>query len=176
MIAKSQEIEQRALEAVADLVCLAARTAPKGRGVDDLVVMTVNAREKDLLAEEMRRIAKEFDAAFFERDANCVDKAPLVILLGQRVPPRGVAPCGYCGFKDCGENAQHNGVCAVSVTDLGIAIGSAASVLAQHHVDNRVMFTIGRAALNLDIFDEDVKVAYGIPLSVSAKSPFFDRG
>ena len=67
-------------------------------------------------------------------------------------------------------------MCAISIGDLGIAIGSAVSVAAAHHVDNRIMFTVGRAALNLKMFgDDEVKIAYGIPLSVSGKSPFFDR-
>ena len=65
----------------------------------------------------------------------------------------------------------------MSIGDLGIAIGSAVSVAAAHHVDNRVMFSAGKAALNLKLFDDSqVCIAYGIPLSVSGKSPFFDRG
>jgi len=176
MITKSQEIEERAVERVADLMCVAARTAPKGRGVDRLVTMVVNAREKDRLAEEMRRIAKESGATFFERDGNCVDQATAVVLLGQRVQPMGVAPCGYCGYANCAECAKGTGMCAISTGDLGIALGSAVSTAAVHHVDNRIMFSIGKAAINIDLFDEEVKIAYGIPLSVSGKSPFHDRG
>jgi uncharacterized ferredoxin-like protein len=38
------------------------------------------------------------------------------------------------------------------------------------------MFTAGRAALSLGLFeDAKVTMAYGVPLSVSGKSPFFDR-
>ena len=175
MITQSREIEERTVERVADLMCVAARTAPKGRGIDNLAVMTVRARDKDMIAEEMRRIGKAHGMAFFERDAACVDKAALVVLLGEKVKPMGVGPCGYCGWDNCSENAKHDGLCAISIGDLGIAIGSAVSVAALHHVDNRVMFSIGRAVLNLDLFGEEVKVAYGIPLSVSGKSPFFDR-
>ncbi len=176
MIVRSQEIEARTVELVADLMCVAARTAPKGRGVDDLVTMVVKAGEKDQISQEMRRIAKQTGAVFFERDANCVDKAPLLILFGQKVRPRGVTPCGYCGYANCQENLKHSGLCSISIGDLGIAMGAAAAVAAQHHVDNRIMFTVGYAALNLDIFfKEEVKMAYGIPLSISSKNPFFDR-
>jgi uncharacterized ferredoxin-like protein len=42
-------------------------------------------------------------------------------------------------------------------------------------MDNRVMFSIGRACLDLRWFDETVKQALGIPLSVTGKNPFFDR-
>lgn len=175
MITKSQEIEERTVERIADLMCVAARTAPKGRGVDNLVVMTVKAREKDQLAEEMRKIAKTTGSQFFERDANCIDKSAVIVLLGQKVKPMGVVPCGYCGWANCLECEKNKGMCAVSIGDLGIAIGSAVGIAAQHHADNRVMFTVGRAALNIDLFEEEVKIAYGIPLSISSKSPFFDR-
>ena len=37
------------------------------------------------------------------------------------------------------------------------------------------MYSIGRAALDLKIFGPDVHQALGIPLSVTGKSPFFDR-
>ena len=62
-----------------------------------------------------------------------------------------------------------------SAVDLGIAIGSAVSVAADLRVDNRVMYSVGKAALNIGILGEDVKIAYGIPLSISGKNPFFDR-
>jgi uncharacterized ferredoxin-like protein len=71
---------------------------------------------------------------------------------------------------------KNSGLCAISIGDLGIAIGSAVSVAANHRVDNRVMLSVGRAALNLDFFEEKVKIAYGIPLNVSGKNPFYDRG
>jgi uncharacterized ferredoxin-like protein len=175
MILQSKESEQRAIEQVADLMCVAARTAPKARGIDNLVVLIIKGRTKDQLVEEMKKIAIASGAQFFERDAQCLEKTPLALLMGQRVKPLGVQPCSYCGYANCKENTEKSGVCAISVGDLGIALGSAVGVAAQHHVDNRIMFSIGRAALNLDIFEEDVSIAYGIPLSVSGKSPFFDR-
>lgn len=45
----------------------------------------------------------------------------------------------------------------------------------QLHIDNRIMFTAGKAALELGCFPGTVKVAYGIPLSATGKNPFFDR-
>jgi uncharacterized ferredoxin-like protein len=176
MISKGKDMEQKAVEDVAALMCAAARTAPKGKGVDNLVTLVVTGKDKGRLAKEMRRIAEEHSVEFFARDANCVDSAQAVVLLGQRPVPVYVPQCGYCGFQDCADNAENSGVCAISMGDLGIATCSAASVAGLHHVDNRIMFSIGRAALNLKMFeDDDVKEAYGIPLSVSGKSPFFDR-
>jgi uncharacterized ferredoxin-like protein len=84
--------------------------------------------------------------------------------------------CGRCGFKDCDEKDKHPGFpCTFNSGDLGIAIDSAVSVAMDHRVDNRVMYTIGQAALEMKILGEEVKIAFGIPLSVSAKNPFFDR-
>ena len=175
MIISSQEAEDRAVEQIADLMCVAARTAPKARGIDNLVTLIVNGQDKEKLSAEMRRIAQESGSQFFERDANCIDKAPVVVLLGQKVKPLGVKPCGYCNYTDCAECAQGTGMCAISTGDLGIALGSAVNAAALYHADNRVMFSVGKAAVNIGIFGEEVKVVYGIPLSITGKSPFFDR-
>lgn len=65
--------------------------------------------------------------------------------------------------------------CAFNTGDLGIAIGSAVSIAADNRVDNRVMYTVGQAALEMGILGEEVTVAYAIPLSSASKSPYFDR-
>ena len=66
-------------------------------------------------------------------------------------------------------------MCAYDNMDLGIAVGSAASVAADCRIDNRVMFSAGRAALSLGTMGGDVKVILAIPLSAGGKSPYFDR-
>lgn len=175
MIMNSREVEERAVVQIAELMCVAARTAPKAKGVDNLVTLIVNGQDKEQLTAEMRRIAQETGMQFFERDANCIDKASLVVLLGQEVKPLGVRPCGFCGYADCAECAQGTGICAISTGDLGIALGSAVNAAALHHADNRIMFSAGRAAINIGLFEKEVKIAYAIPLSVTGKSPFFDR-
>ncbi|MEM2365908.1 MAG: ferredoxin domain-containing protein, partial [Nitrososphaerota archaeon] len=38
---------------------------------------------------------------------------------------------------------------------------------------NRIMYTVGTAALKLGLIEGDV--ALGIPLSATGKSPYFDR-
>ena len=170
-----KEAERRALNQVAELMCLAARTAPKAKGVDNIATMVLDGDEKDQLTTEMRSIAKETELEFFERDAGNIDAAQVVVLLGTRVQPVDVPACGFCGFKNCDENRANNGICAYNTGDLGIAVGSAAAVAARHHADNRIMFTAGKAALRLELLGPDVRIAYGIPLSGSGKSPFFDR-
>ena len=176
MIMKSDAMEQKAIEEVASLMCVAARTAPKAKGTDNLVALVVTGKDKDRLSEEMRRIASETNIKEYVRDADCVEVSKAVVLLGQRPIQLNLTQCSFCGYENCAENMKNSNVCAISVSDLGTAVGSAAVVAARHFIDNRIMYRAGKAALNLGLFqDEKVRLAYGIPLSVSGKSPFFDR-
>jgi len=157
-------------------MALAARTAPKGRGRDQLHILILTDTEKDSLADHMIRIGEEEDIAFFLRDGQNLKSAPVILLLGTECSPLDVPHCGFCGLKDCQENREIGSAhCSFSTGDLGIAVGSAAALAAHKHIDNRIMFTAGKAALELGIFPETVKVAYGIPLSATGKNPFFDR-
>jgi uncharacterized ferredoxin-like protein len=168
-------MEQEGLLEVARKICIAARTAPKGKGTDNLVTVVLTGTEKDEVAREMQRIGEETGVAFFVRDANCLRSAGALVLLGTKFSTQGIPNCGFCGFKDCADNEKNKGICAFNTGDLGIAIGSAVSVAADNRVDNRVFFSAGRAALNLKTLGPEVGIAYGIPLSVGGKSIFFDR-
>jgi uncharacterized ferredoxin-like protein len=168
-------MEHGGLLEVARKICIAARTAPKGKGSDNLVSAVLTGTEKDEIAREMQRIGEETGVAFFIRDAENLRAAGALVLLGTKIATVGVSNCGFCGFKDCAENEKNHGICAFNTGDLGIALGSAVSVAADNRVDNRVFFSAGRAAVNLQTLGREVKIAYGIPLSVSSKSIFFDR-
>lgn len=170
-----QPPELRALESVADLMCLAARTAPKARGVDNLHIAVVRGEQKSQVTARMRVIAERGDAAFFARDAGCCDVAPLVVLIGTKVGPLGIPACGFCGHKNCEECTKAGGRCAYGAGDLGIAVGSAAAVAAAHHADNRILFSFGKAAIDVGLFSPDIKIAFAIPLTATGKNPFFDR-
>ena len=160
---------------VARLMCLAARTAPKGGGVDNIVSVLVTGAEKDTIAAELRRIAAAEGMQAYSLNAQDVDDSDVVVLIGTRLKRYRVKTCDFCGFADCNANAAANGICAIAVGDLGIAVGSAASVAGRHHADNRIMFTVGKAALNLRLLDERVRICYGIPLSAKGKNPHFDK-
>ncbi len=169
------EMEQKAILNIASMMMAAAKTAPKARGVNAMVSMVIDGDDKDAIANKMREMGKEFNFPSFIRDANNLDSASCVVLLGAVNKPQGLNPCSFCGFANCAEAKKAGALCSFSVGDLGIAVGSAVSIASLHHVDNRIMYTIGKAVLSLGLFDEDVKIVYGIPLSVSAKSPFHDR-
>ncbi|PKM41668.1 MAG: ferredoxin [Firmicutes bacterium HGW-Firmicutes-8] len=175
MIIRGEQAEESALMRAAELMCAAARTAPKGRGVDNIESLIVTDEELKSLAAEMRTWAEKTGAGFCARDAGNLDLVKVAVILGTTVQPLGLPGCGYCGFGDCEGMQKAGGVCAFNTGDLGIAVGSAVSTASALRVDNRIMFSIGRAAINLKMFNTDVKVAYGIPLSISGKNPFFDR-
>ena len=175
MIYSNIETEKNAVHHVAELMMAAARTAPKAHGLDNLAVIMIDGAEKDRLADEMRKIAKETGEDFLARDGGNVDASSVVVLLGVKNSPIGLSHCGFCGFGDCAGAIKAGGNCAFNVTDLGIAVGSAVSVAADHRIDNRVLFSAGKAALSLGYLPEGIRVAFGIPLSTSGKSIFFDR-
>lgn len=175
MIYNSNDAEKRAAIHVAELMMAAVRTAPKGCGVDNLAAIMIDGEEKDRLADQMRKIAAETGEDFHARDGGNVDASTVVVVIGVKNNPLGLDHCSFCGFENCAATRKAGANCAFNVTDLGIAVGSAVSVAANHRFDNRVMFSIGKAAMELKYLPEDVSVAYGIPLSASGKSIFFDR-
>ncbi len=176
MIYNSDVIEMEAALEAARRVCAAARTAPKACGVDRMHTMVLTGADKDALADKMEQIAAEMGTGFLIRDAGNVRAAQVLVLMGIEEGTRGLGPvCGYCHYNDCGECAANNGVCVYDPMDIGIALGSAAATAADCRVDSRILFSVGRAAQDTGIMGENVKLIYGLPLSISGKSPFFDR-
>ncbi len=176
MIKHMDAAEHDAALRVADLMAAAARTAPKGSGRDKIVTIILDGEEKSALAEEMNRAAMEYGEEFIARDAKNVENSHCVVLIGALSEPFGLTNCSMCGFENCGAMKKAGANCAFNITDLGIAVGSAVSVAADHRIDNRVMYSAGRGAVRMGIFPEDVRVCYGIPLYTGSKSIFFDRG
>ncbi|OFX38123.1 MAG: hypothetical protein A2X08_08930 [Bacteroidetes bacterium GWA2_32_17] len=161
---------------VAKLMAVAARTAPKARGNDNLEIAIVTDKTIKMLSETMEGIGKKYKMDFFNRDAENILNSPAILIIGTRIKTQDIKKCGMCGFKNCSEKKKHEDMpCVFNTNDLGIAIGSAVSVASNHHIDNRVMFSIGQAALKLELLGKEVKIAFGIPLSATSKNPFFDR-
>lgn len=176
MIKTMNQCERDAILAVADLMVAAAKTAPKGSGRDTVVAAVVTGEDKDRLRDAMLAFGQECGEDFVIRDAGNVDNSECVVLIGCIGTPFGLDGCSMCGFKNCAEMKKAGTNCVFNVTDLGIAVGSAVSIAADHRIDNRVMYSAGKGALRLGIFPEDVRVIWGIPLSAGAKSIYYDRG
>lgn len=176
MIKTMKEGERDAALMVADLMVAAAKTAPKGSGKDTVEACILTGEEKDRLADAMRRLGEAFEEEFIIRDAGNVDASHCVVVIGCKSTPFGLNHCHMCGFENCGEMKKAGANCVFNLTDLGIAIGSAVSIAADHRIDNRVMYSAGKGALQIGCLSKDVKICYGIPLGAEAKSIYFDRG
>lgn len=171
-----QEIRNETVIEIAKKMAIAARTAPKGKGTDNLVISIASGKDLQIIGEKMKLIALQTGVSSFNRDAENVLISEAVLILGTKFSPMRLAKCGMCGFENCNEKDKSPNIpCVFNAGDLGIAIGSAVSVAKNHCVDNRIMYTVGQAIKELNFFNEDIRIIYGIPLNVSSKSPFFDR-
>lgn len=176
MIYTSDTVEKDAVFEVAKLMAAAARTAPKAKGVDNILTLIVDGSEKDAIAEEMRQIGEGGDRyGSFVRDAGNVDASDYVVLIAVNDKPVGLPICGSCGFENCAAAVSAGVPCVFNVSDLGTAACSACAVAAHHFVDNRMMFTAGLAAKRIGLFEDSIRMCYGIPVSVKGKSIYYDR-
>lgn len=177
MLINSKKAEESAILNLAYSVCAAARTAPKACGIDHIETAILTDEDKDRLTAEMRNIGETLGESgkFFCRDADNMDASGAVVLVGAKYETRGLGErCKLCGFENCSACEKAGAACVFTSMDLGIALGSAVSLVADNRVDNRIMFTIGHAAAKLGLLGE-YKMIMGIPLSVSGKSVFYDR-
>jgi uncharacterized ferredoxin-like protein len=172
MVLNERNIRHEHLLNVAKQMMTAARTAPKGKGVDIIEVATITDKEIDMLSEELRAMYEKNGLKFFLRDADNILSAEAIVLIGTREQAQGLN-CGHCGYATCASRSE--GVpCAINAIDIGIAVGSACATAADFRVDTRVMFSAGLAAQQLQWLP-GCKMVMAIPLSASSKNPFFDR-
>jgi uncharacterized ferredoxin-like protein len=165
---------------VADLMEVAARTAPKGLGKDFIEVVVLTDEQRIAIGNEMMRMSHEAAHPNFDRDGQNVLDSDALVLIGL-LPHKGAGlNCGACGFSTCGEMEQckvkadfAGGNCAIRLLDLGIALGSAVKIASELNVDNRIMYRVGVAARRLGL--AKAQIVHGVPLSATGKNIFFDR-
>lgn len=135
----------------------------------------------------MRVRGRERQEAIWFRDAQLAEVLDGVLFVGLHdlYPP--VYDCGACGYATCAEflgatkalrqasqELEFAGPqCNLRDIDLGIAVGSAARTASVFNVDCRCQTRIAVAARKLGIIQAEVAVA--LSLSVTHKSPAFDR-
>lgn len=172
MIQNERDIRHEHVLEVARQMMTAARTAPKGKGIDIIEVAMVTGNEIKELSDKMIAMVEEHGMKFFLRDADNILSAECIVLIGTHEMAQGLN-CGHCGYATCAGRPE--GVpCAINSVDVGIAIGSACATASDLRVDTRVMFSAGLAAQQLNWL-EGCKQVYAIPVSASSKNPFFDR-
>ncbi len=173
MIQNERDLRHSLVIEGAHRMMVAARTAPKGKGIDIIEIMLVEAREDiHTLAEAMRRKSAEVGMKFLLRDADNIEQGEAVLLIGTRSQAQGLK-CGYCGYPTC-EGRPESVPCAINSIDLGIAIGSACSMAADMRLDTRVMFSVGWTALDLGWLGDCTQVI-AIAIDAASKNNFFDR-
>ncbi len=182
----SKGAEEEAILAAAKAMLVAARTAPKATGVDDILTLILHGAEKDAIAKKMEEIGLERGGhphKVFERDAKNVRESEAIILVGVRGDKSVGLDCGGCGFSTCrafGEKEKKLGkdffgpTCVFKMLDLGIALCSAVKTASLLNVDNRMMFTVGSAAIRLKLMPGSSTII-GIPVSAHGKNIYFDR-
>ena len=187
-IIRHAHVEEEAASQAARLIAASVRTAPKARGVDNVLTAIVTGKEKDALAERMEtRVERKANPiSAFKRDAESVRKSPMVLLVGVKgtIPKRPENPlnCGACGHNTCAEFIKTDKkrgedftgpICIFEAVDLGIALGSAVKTASELNIDNRLMYTLGTAAMDMELLDADVII--GPPISIAGKNLYFDR-
>ncbi len=175
--------ESEVLDMLARSILVAARTAPKAKGVDDIVTALLEKEEIEKLASTMEKLADEKGGGFvfLKRDATNLRNSGAAVLIGLKASGVAGLDCGACGFKTCAEMLKQQKVvvdfigpqCTMKHIDLGIAIGAAAAKAKDFCIDNRIMYSMGAAARVSGMIDADI--IFGIPLSVTGKNIFFDR-
>ena len=168
------------LRMVADLMAIAARTAPKSAGQDYVVVAIIEGEQVKELASKMLAFGQRTGKRNFDRDGKNVAASDCVVLIGLKDGAPLKLDCSACGKDGCESLLinEHEGEfrgpqCAFRLLDMGIALGSAAKVAGMLNVDNRIMYRAGVVAREMGLIDADYVM--GIPLSASGKSIYYDR-
>lgn len=170
-----------AIRLVADLMCVAARTAPKAGGKDFIVTGVVEGDTLLELANGMVEYGKSYGKINYDRDGRNVAASSACVLIGLKDAEVCGLNCGACGHDKCMDLPElHDGsefggpACLWRGVDMGIAVGSAVKVASIHNIDNRIMYRVGVLAKKMGLIDADIVI--GIPLAAGGKNIYFDRG
>ncbi len=172
MIINQRNAAHEAAMIAAQQMMTAARTAPKAKGVDIIEVATIDGKDLINLAEWMEKYGTEHSRPSFIRDAGNVRQSQCVVLIGTHCQLMGLN-CGHCGYATCEEKPESS-PCAFNTIDVGIAVGSACATAADCRVDSRVLYSAGLAAQQMGLLPDCTQLL-GIVVSISSKSPYFDR-
>ncbi len=170
---------QEIMRVVAELMAVAARTAPKAAGKDFVTTKIFTGDELSKIADAMLEFGKETGKGNFDRDGKNVRNSDAMLMIGLKDPAVVGLNCGACGFNKCSELKEREGtefagpICAWRSIDLGIAVGSAVKTASIHNVDNRIMYRAGTVVRKMGLMEDQLLV--GIPISATGKSIYFDR-
>jgi uncharacterized ferredoxin-like protein len=178
-----REQERQGILEIANLMVVAARTAPKSGGKDDILTAVVYGPEAETLAVDMGKIAVERNDPAWTKPVRIIKDAEAIVLIGVRGTKSYVTNCGACARNSCDDFTKaekrsgrdlDGPNCIFKTLDLGIALCSAAKVASILNADNRIYYRIGAAARRLRYMPE-ASVIMGISPSATGENPNFDR-
>ncbi|MHB1419857.1 MAG: ferredoxin domain-containing protein [Bacillota bacterium] len=170
---------QEGMSIIAQMMAVAARTAPKAAGRDFVGLKIVEGEELARLAEAMITYGQTTAKINFDRDGENVRISDALLLVALDRPDTLGLNCGACGHERCADLVSKEGpefegpLCAWRIVDLGIALGSAAKTAGIFNADNRIMYRAGVVAKHIGLIEGELVV--GIPISATGKSIYFDR-
>ena len=94
MIQNERDIRHEQVLDIARQMMVAARTAPKGKGIDIIEIALVSGEDIKVLSDKMIAMYEEHGMKFFLRDADNILSAECIILIGTREQPQGLN-CGH---------------------------------------------------------------------------------
>ena len=113
MIINERDSRHGQVLAAARQIMTAARTAPKAKGVDIIEIALVEGDDLRYLSEKMIAMVEEHGMKFFLRDADNLNQAECVILIGTHSLTHGLN-CAHCGYSNCGDKLTICFICFIS--------------------------------------------------------------
>jgi uncharacterized ferredoxin-like protein len=175
---------------VAKACIVAAGKAPTLTHRLELMAEIVTDEDMDPIIDVLATLGE--NSAFQRHDAVALQslrkqkKLPPIVLLGADLMKPAMWDCGACGFKTCGEYLKYikanKGVgvgcygpsCVWKTIDYGTVCDYACACSAQHHVESRIMFSIGACAMLLGHL-EGATFVLGLPIGPLGRNLWFDR-
>ena len=106
MILNERNNRSERLLQVANEMMTAARTAPKGKGIDIIEINLITGEDIHKLSNAMHAYCEKTGMKFISRDAENILYAEAIILIGTKTKTQSLN-CGYCGFDTCAEKMEH---------------------------------------------------------------------
>ncbi len=94
-------VEKTAVTAVAGLMAIAARTAPKAKGQDEILISVLTSARQKELSRAMTDYGTQHGLGFFLRDAKNVAASDACLVVGVRGNVSVGINCGACGYATC---------------------------------------------------------------------------
>ena len=168
------------LKTIAQMMAVAARTAPKSAGQDFVRIEIITGDNLTKLADAMAVYGFKTGKKNFDRDGKSIKNSDAVVLVGIKDAKSIGLNCGACGYPECAklpsaeDGPEFKGPqCAYRLLDLGIALGSAVKTAGILNADSRIMYRVGVLARQIKLIDAELVL--GIPISATGKNIYFDR-